>query len=94
MKILTFISAIAALLLSCTPEPEVDVRNDVPLSAPELLSDGNNVCWEAVEGVASYQLLIDETIVNLACDCLSYNVGAQGYGSHEVKIKVIGRSGF
>ena len=94
MRILPFISAIAALLLSCTPEPEVDVRNDVPLSAPELLSDGNNVCWEAVEGAASYQLLIDETIVNLTSDCLTYNVGAQGYGSHEVKIKVIGRSGY
>lgn len=94
MRYLPYIFVLISLLWSCTPEQEAVLRKDIPLSAPELLSDGNNVSWTAVEGAESYELKINDKSFDLSSDILRYNVATNGYGEHIVKIKAIGGEGY
>ncbi len=94
MRYLPYIFVLFAFLWSCTPEPEVEARKDIQLSAPELLSDGNNVYWTAVEGADSYELMINEKSFSLSSTVLRYNVATSGHGSHQVKIRAIGSEGY
>ena len=94
MRRLSYIFVLFSILSGCTPEPEVEITADIPLSAPELLCDGNYVWWIPVEGAESYELKINENSCTLSSSVLRYNVATNGYGDHQVMIKAIGAKGY
>ena len=94
MRKLSYIFVLLSILSGCTPEPEVEITADIPLSAPELLCDGNYVWWIPVEGAESYELKINENSCTLSSSVLRYNVATNGYGDHQVMIKAIGAKGY
>lgn len=81
-------------LVGCAPGQEVEVKKDIPLSAPELTLDGNFVRWTSIPEAISYELEIDGVGVLLTSDVLSYNVATKGYGTHGVRIKSLGKAGY
>lgn len=93
MKRLFCILNIVVLFSSCTTDQELDGK-DIPLPAPELICEGNNVNWTFVDNARSYEMDIDGRLISIRSDVLSYNVASNGYGEYAVKIRAVGTPGY
>ena len=93
MKRLFCILNIVVLFSSCTTDQELGGK-DIPLPAPELICEGNNVNWTFVDNARSYEMDIDGRLISIRSDVLSYNVASNGYGEYAVKIRAVGTPGY
>ena len=93
MKLLFCILNIVVLFSSCATDLELGGK-DIPLSAPELICEGNNVNWTFVDNARSYEMDIDGRLISIRSDVLSYNVASNGYGEYAVKIRAVGTPGY
>ena len=93
MKRLFYILNIVVLLSSCATDQELGTK-DIPLPAPELICEGNNVNWTFVDNARSYEMDIDGRLISIRSDVLSYNVASNGYGEYAVKIRALGSIGY
>lgn len=93
MKLLFCILNIVVLFSSCATDLELGGK-DIPLPAPELICEGNNVNWTFVDNARSYEMDIDGRLISIRSDVLSYNVASNGYGEYAVKIRAVGTPGY
>ena len=93
MKLLFCILNIVVLFSSCATDQELGGK-DIPLPAPELICEGNNVNWTFVDNARSYEMDIDGRLISIRSDVLSYNVASNGYGEYAVKIRAVGTPGY
>ena len=94
MKLLFPILLFCALQVNCTPAVNMNVDNDIPLSAPEIQLDGNIISWNVVKGAKSYEILVNDKVITLPETSCSYNLALQGYGTYNVKVRVVGDTGY
>lgn len=93
MKRLFCILNIVVLFSSCAADQELGAK-DIPLPAPELICEGNNVNWTFVDNARSYEMDINGRLISIRSDVLSYNVASNGYGEYAVKIRAVGTPGY
>ena len=94
MKLLIPIFLFCALQVNCTPAVNMNVVNDIPLSSPEIQLDGNIISWDVVKGAKSYEIVVNDKVITLPETSRSYNLALQGYGTYNIKIRVIGNAGY